>query len=111
MYIEDWDSFYQQAEALFVADPLKTRLVLKYTHSKSKLTVKVTDDRTAVQFRTDQLSDLRKLEQLNSRLFTLASRGPEDADTEMAEAEPNREASPPPQAGAQRKKKPRRTKG
>lgn len=46
MYIEDWDSFYQQAEALFVADPLKTRLVLKYTHSKSKLTVKVTDDRT-----------------------------------------------------------------
>ena len=46
MYIEEWDSFYQQAEALFIADPLKTRLVLKYSHSKAKLTLKVTDDRT-----------------------------------------------------------------
>ena len=46
MYIEEWDSFYQQAEALFLADPLKTRLVIKYTHSKGKLTLKVTDDRT-----------------------------------------------------------------
>ena len=45
MFIEDWNSFYEQAEQLFRNDPLRTRYVLKYKHATGKLVLKVTDDR------------------------------------------------------------------
>ena len=45
MFIEDWASFYEQAEQLYRADPLKTRYVLKYKHNSGKLILKVTDDK------------------------------------------------------------------
>ncbi len=45
MLIQDWNSFYEQAEALYRNDPLKTRYVLKYIHKSGKLQLKVTDDR------------------------------------------------------------------
>ncbi|KAK9809289.1 hypothetical protein WJX73_001522 [Symbiochloris irregularis] len=113
MFIEEWDAFYQQAEALFLADPLKTRLVLKYAHSKAKLTLKVTDDRTVLQYRTDQLSDLRKVEQLNNRFFHLTANGAEAADEEMPQAEPATTQSPSraQPSSSQKSKKARRTKG
>ena len=44
MYVEDWDSFLQMAEALFRQAPLRTRYVLKYRHCDGKLVLKVTDD-------------------------------------------------------------------
>ena len=44
MYIEDWEAFTQQAEALYRSNPLKTRYVLKYRHCDGKLVLKVTDD-------------------------------------------------------------------
>lgn len=46
MYIENWDSFFQQAVALYQNNPLKTRFVTKYRHCDGKLTLKVTDDTT-----------------------------------------------------------------
>lgn len=46
MYIENWDSFYQQAVGLYQSNPLKTRFVTKYRHCDGKLTLKVTDDTT-----------------------------------------------------------------
>ena len=45
MLIQDWNSFYEQAESLYRNDPLKTRYVLKYIHKSGKLQLKVTDDR------------------------------------------------------------------
>lgn len=45
MYIESWDTFYQQARELFIVEPLRTRYVLKYRHCDGKFSVKVTDDR------------------------------------------------------------------
>ena len=45
MFIEDWNSFYEQAEKLYRSDPLKTRYVLKYVHKSAKLVLKVTDDK------------------------------------------------------------------
>ena len=45
MFIQDWNSFYEQAESLYKSDPLKTRYVLKYIHKSGKLQLKVTDDR------------------------------------------------------------------
>lgn len=46
MYISDWDTFAEQAEALYRSDPLRTRYVLKYRHCDGKAVLKVTDDRT-----------------------------------------------------------------
>ena len=45
MLIQDWNSFYEQAESLYRNEPLKTRYVLKYIHKSGKLQLKVTDDR------------------------------------------------------------------
>ena len=44
MYIENWESFYQQAVDLYQRDPLKARFVTKYRHCDGRLTLKVTDD-------------------------------------------------------------------
>ena len=45
MFIEDWNSFYEQAEQLYRNDPLRTRYVMKYKHTAGRLILKVTDDR------------------------------------------------------------------
>jgi hypothetical protein len=44
MYIEDFNSFYQQAQELVAQQPLRTRYVIKYKHKEGKLVLKVTDD-------------------------------------------------------------------
>ena len=56
MYIQDWDTFAEQAEALYRGDPLKARYVLKYRHCDGKAVLKVTDDKTV---RPDQVSKPR----------------------------------------------------
>lgn len=71
VFVESVDSFVEQAEALYKANPLKARYVIKYSHCKGKLTLKVTDDRTTVQYKTDQQSDLRKVS--GSESSTLSS--------------------------------------
>lgn len=45
MFIEDWNSFYEQAEQLYRNDPVRTRYVMKYKHTAGRLVLKVTDDR------------------------------------------------------------------
>lgn len=45
MFIQDWDSFAEQAEALYKADPICTRYTLKYRHCDGKAVLKVTDDK------------------------------------------------------------------
>lgn len=59
--VESIDTFVQQAEALYKQDPLKSRYVIKYSHSKGRLVLKVTDDRNTVQYKTDQQTDLKKV--------------------------------------------------
>lgn len=44
MYIEEFNTFYQQAEELFRKAPLRTRYQIKYKHKEGKLVLKVTDD-------------------------------------------------------------------
>ncbi|PRW18343.1 Signal recognition particle 9 kDa [Chlorella sorokiniana] len=88
MYIENWESFYQQVVALYKAAPLKTRFVTKYRHGDGKLVLKVTDDVTCLQYKTDQQSDLRKLEKLNLQMMALMATGEAPAeDVEMQPAE------------------------
>ena len=46
MHIENWEKFYQRAEALYKADPLNTRYSLKYRNCDGRLHIKVTDNTT-----------------------------------------------------------------
>ena len=103
MYIADWDTFAEQAEALYRSDPLRVRYVLKYRHCDGKAVLKVTDDKTvntaadqggfarrapgdssmmtcalqALQYKTDQVADVKKIEKLNLLFFTLMAQGSE----------------------------------
>mmetsp|Transcript_28742 Transcript_28742/g.39727 ORF Transcript_28742/g.39727 Transcript_28742/m.39727 type:complete len:115 (+) Transcript_28742:265-609(+) len=79
MWVESWDVFYQQAEQLFRAEPLRTRFVTKYRHCDGKLEVKVTDDRVCLKYKTDQAQDLKKLEKLNQLFFVLTVHGKDAA--------------------------------
>jgi signal recognition particle subunit SRP9 len=44
MFIEDWDSFFVQAQELQRQRPLHTRYCIKYRHTEGKLVLKVADD-------------------------------------------------------------------
>ncbi|KAK9843433.1 hypothetical protein WJX81_002295 [Elliptochloris bilobata] len=107
------------AEELYIKDPLRVRYVLKYKHKDGKLFLKVTDDKLCLQYQTDQIADLKKVEKLNDRLFMLMSRGDDAADMEVEEVAPLVEqpkAQPPParevapRSSAQRGRRVRRAK-
>ena len=66
-----WDEFAPAAEKLYLADPMKVRVVMKYRHCDGNLCIKVTDDTTCLQYKTDQAQDVKKIEKLNSKLMRL----------------------------------------
>uniref|UniRef100_A0A8I3X4E3 Signal recognition particle 9 kDa protein n=1 Tax=Callithrix jacchus TaxID=9483 RepID=A0A8I3X4E3_CALJA len=41
---QTWEEFSRAAEKLYLADPMKVRVVLKYRHTDGNLCIKVTDD-------------------------------------------------------------------
>lgn len=43
-YTEDFEEFLAKAEVIYRSNPLKTRYLTKYVHSKGKMVLKVTDD-------------------------------------------------------------------
>lgn len=115
MYIADWDTFAEQAESLYRSDPLRVRYVLKYRHCDGKAVLKVTDDKTALQYKTDQIADVKKIEKLNLLFFTLMAQGSE-ADVppvEQSEASAARvcETAQRSQQSGQPKKGQKRRKG
>ena len=64
-WIRNWDEFSPSVKDLFLAHP-QTRYVLKYSHKKQTLQVKVTDDRTCLKFRTDTADDLKRIDKLTN---------------------------------------------
>ncbi|GJJ71066.1 signal recognition particle subunit SRP9 [Entomortierella parvispora] len=64
-----WDEFQKAAEELYQLSPNNTRYVAKYRHVEGKLVLKVTDDRTCLKYKTDQMQDLNKFERLNRSLM------------------------------------------
>ncbi|KAF9951257.1 hypothetical protein BGZ72_007211 [Mortierella alpina] len=67
--IHQWDEFQKAAEELYSLSPSRTRYVAKYRHVEGKLVLKVTDDRTCLKYKTDQMQDLNKFERLNRSLM------------------------------------------
>jgi len=88
VYVETWDDFAEKAELLFRQNPENFRYSMKYRHKEGRLVLKATDNRVCVMLRTDQATDAKKMEKLNTLFFTLMARGLDAplADEEMAEA-------------------------
>mmetsp|Transcript_104698 Transcript_104698/g.145968 ORF Transcript_104698/g.145968 Transcript_104698/m.145968 type:complete len:80 (+) Transcript_104698:143-382(+) len=61
MIIESWDSFARQAEALVVAEPVRSRVTTKHRPSEAKVMIKVTDDRVCLQYVADSVTELKKI--------------------------------------------------
>ncbi|XP_008065697.1 signal recognition particle 9 kDa protein [Carlito syrichta] len=66
-----WEEFSRAAEKLYLADPMKVRVVLKYRHSDGSLCIKVTDDAVCLVYKTDQAQDVKKIEKFHSQLMRL----------------------------------------
>ncbi|KAG7460896.1 hypothetical protein MATL_G00203800 [Megalops atlanticus] len=64
-YYQAWDEFSRAAEKLYLTDPMKVRVVLKYRHCDGNLCMKVTDDAVCLQYKTDQAQDVKKIEKLH----------------------------------------------
>ncbi|XP_033105386.1 signal recognition particle 9 kDa protein-like [Anneissia japonica] len=68
-YYTSWDEFSKAAEKLYLSDPSKARVVLKYRHCDGSMKIKVTDDVRCLQYKTEHAQDMKKLEKFNSTLM------------------------------------------
>ncbi|XP_048213528.1 signal recognition particle 9 kDa protein [Perognathus longimembris pacificus] len=68
---QNWEEFSRAAEKLYLADPMKVRIVLKYRHADGNLCMKVTDDAVCLVYRTEQAQDVKKIEKFHSQLMRL----------------------------------------
>nr|XP_004653302.1 signal recognition particle 9 kDa protein [Jaculus jaculus] len=66
-----WEEFSRAAEKLYLADPMKVRVVLKYRHVDGNLCIKVTDNSACLVYKTDQAQDVKKIEKFHSQLMRL----------------------------------------
>ncbi|KPM11622.1 RNA binding protein fox-1 3 [Sarcoptes scabiei] len=68
-YLDNWNEFAQAAEALYLENPLRCRLVMKYRHTQGSLIVKCTDNKVCLLYRTENAQDIKRIEKLNSQLM------------------------------------------
>ncbi|VDO40746.1 hypothetical protein V3C99_001200 [Haemonchus contortus] len=68
-YFTSWEEFAKAVEKLHSVNAEKCRFVTKYNHRDGKLTMKMTDDVVCVQFSTNQLQDVKRLEKLSASLM------------------------------------------
>eukprot|EP00823_Brevimastigomonas_motovehiculus_P009046 TRINITY_DN8719_c0_g1_i1.p3 TRINITY_DN8719_c0_g1~~TRINITY_DN8719_c0_g1_i1.p3 ORF type:complete len:112 (+),score=28.34 TRINITY_DN8719_c0_g1_i1:69-404(+) len=78
-----WDEFEKQTKALFVKNPDKTRYSLKYRNCDSSAVLKVTDDTVCLKYKTDQLSDLKKIDKFNSLFMRMAASKKLDSEVDV----------------------------
>ncbi|CAF0802190.1 unnamed protein product [Didymodactylos carnosus] len=67
MYINSWEEFAKQAERLYLNDPMRCRLCIKYRNEL--LILRLTDDRTCLQYKTKYAQDIKKAEKFMSQLM------------------------------------------
>jgi len=106
MYIEDWDTFFLQAQELQRKRPLHTRYCIKYSHKEGKLVLKVTDDVVCLQYKTDQQLDIKRMEKLNTIFFAMMAKGEYDPDEDALPEQ--QQPQQPPSSGVKAKKGQRR---
>ncbi|XP_023704956.1 signal recognition particle 9 kDa protein isoform X2 [Cryptotermes secundus] len=74
-YVKSWEEFEKAAERLYLQDPMKVRYSMKYTHNKGCLSLKLTDDVDCLQYKTEIVQDLKKVEKfINNLMRHMASK-------------------------------------
>ncbi|CAL8111760.1 unnamed protein product [Orchesella dallaii] len=69
MYLKTYDDWEKAAERLYLQDPDKARYSIIYQHNKGLFKVKMTDDATCVQYRSESLQEFKKMEKFISNLL------------------------------------------
>ncbi|CEP09796.1 hypothetical protein [Parasitella parasitica] len=89
MYITNWDEFQKATEDLYLTSPEQTRYVHTFHRSDGDLVLKITDDRTNIKYKTNQMTDLKKFINLNSLLMLkMMNKEKSDEDTVIPDAAP-----------------------
>ncbi|XP_063242262.1 signal recognition particle 9 kDa protein isoform X2 [Bacillus rossius redtenbacheri] len=68
-YIKSWEEFEKAAEQLYLRNPMKVRYMMKYVNKEGCLALKLTDDVICLQYKTEILQDLKKVEKLTNNLM------------------------------------------
>ncbi|CAG5055888.1 unnamed protein product [Parnassius apollo] len=68
-FIPNWEEFEKSAEMLYLRDPVNTRYSMKYSHSKGVFSVKITDNKKCLQYKTEVQQDVRKIDKFISNLI------------------------------------------
>eukprot|EP00892_Ulva_mutabilis_P009535 jgi/Ulvmu1/6954/UM033_0011.1 len=107
MRIASWDDFAERAKKMYLDEPLRTRYVVRYNHSQGKFCAKVTDDVKCIQFKSDQATDAKKLDELNTFFLSLmAGMDPEEFARSCAAGEqPTQPPSAQPSSTKRNKRK------
>ncbi|XP_055325100.1 signal recognition particle 9 kDa protein [Sitodiplosis mosellana] len=69
VYVKDWEDFEIAAESMFMQNPGNCRFTLKYIHSKGLIQLKFTDNVKCIQYKTEIMPDLKKIEKLTGNLM------------------------------------------
>ncbi|KAJ1667290.1 hypothetical protein IW140_001747 [Coemansia sp. RSA 1813] len=64
VFYGNWDSFTKAAADICAGSPDKARYTVKYRNCDGMLVLKVTDDVTCAQMRTERLGDIKKITKL-----------------------------------------------
>ncbi|KAJ1964652.1 hypothetical protein GGI12_001286 [Dipsacomyces acuminosporus] len=73
VFYESWDSFEKAAADLYASAADRARYTVKYRNCDAELVLKVTDDATCVQLRTEKLEDIRRMARLHRKLAQASS--------------------------------------
>uniref|UniRef100_U5EWY8 Signal recognition particle 9 kDa protein n=1 Tax=Corethrella appendiculata TaxID=1370023 RepID=U5EWY8_9DIPT len=75
VFVKSWEDFEIAAENMYMQNPNKCRYSMKYTHGKGNLIVKLTDNVKCVQYKTEILPDLKRIEKFTGNLmWSMASK-------------------------------------
>mmetsp|Transcript_61119 Transcript_61119/g.132459 ORF Transcript_61119/g.132459 Transcript_61119/m.132459 type:complete len:107 (-) Transcript_61119:120-440(-) len=96
VYLEDFEEFQAAAQALFAQAPLRTRYLIKYRHTDSQSILKVTNDRVCLKYKTDQIADLKRIEQFSQAFARwMVTKNLDDINLPDAELEDAKQAAKP----------------
>ncbi|CAH0381056.1 unnamed protein product [Bemisia tabaci] len=69
VYTKTWDEFEKTASSLYLRNPMKIRYVMKYNHNEQCLDLRITDNVVCVQYKTQIMQDIKKIEKFVNNLM------------------------------------------
>lgn len=80
VFFDNFEEFLSRAKKMIISHPTKTRYSMKIRHGEEKVYLKVTNDIQTLTYKTQNQTDMKKIEMLNSLFLRLMSVDVLDAD-------------------------------